>query len=465
MSATSDTSPKAGPPDTVVIPARVGNLLLAPVCVMGTSAAVAAIDTTPSNTTPFVIGGAITLAIAIILRRFARSGTKRGSARSAIILAWIISSILSAIPFIIAGHTLTAGAESVYQDPGSALFESVSGLTSCGLTISADAHQLSAGFQWYRSALEWIGGLGLIALVASLTDADHINLLRAQRWARRAEEHRVRMHRVVSLYVALTIASCVAFLLAGMPTWESINHALTGISTGGFVITPDSFQSYTPAIKLVTMLIMLTGALSLVTLSRLGTPQRPKPLRESRVLLIYLVVVTIGIILSTTLARPPGWSRLDAAFQWTSAITTTGFSARGDMPAFPGTWILALMLIGMLVGGMSRSTAGGIKIDRILRIPRSRRARAFTIRWVLISAGAWLGLMIFTDHYPWAAAFEAVSALGTVGLSSDLIGADSGPGTKLTLILLMLIGRLEGMWLLHTHDSPDPRIPRPDAPQ
>ncbi|QKK08994.1 MAG: TrkH family potassium uptake protein [Planctomycetota bacterium] len=375
-----------------------------------------------------------------------------------VLLAWGMGSLLASLPLYISGSLATrSGSTSPYETLSAATFEGVSALTSCGLTVSTRPDTLDPSIQLYRSGLEWIGGLGMVMIVGMAMRGQLRRDIQDQSgWsATHHDPAPITARRVVLVYTILTAAAALAFAAAGMPPWQALNHALTGISTGGFVITAEGFGNYSSAVKITAMVAMTVGALSMVLLA--SPPRswlrRTSPERDTA--LVYLALLAAGGLMFVSLARPASWSALDTWFQWFSACTTTGFSATGPLEQLDpaSTWTLAavpgpvvILLTMMLIGGMRRSTAGGVKIDRVLRFAaawKERMPAATLLIWTTSGIAGGILLNLSTPRDAWEATFEAVSALGTVGLSSGLATSESGLFTRAVLITLMIVGRLE----------------------
>jgi trk system potassium uptake protein TrkH len=185
-------------------------------------------------------------------------------------------------------------------------------------------------------------------------------------------------------------------------------------------------------------------------------------------------------------------SWFDSAFQWTSAVATCGFSVAPAEQMAPGA--IAVMVVGMLIGGMVGSTAGGLKIERLLvlaqglwgrirrRPPRIRTddgwfdgeaarerfrtaAKLATLLMISVVAGTFgLAVLDEVDRPLLHHLFEASSAIGCVGLSSGVTAHDLATGAKLILTALMWIGRLEVVAVLTLVASPLPVGQQPWLP-
>jgi trk system potassium uptake protein TrkH len=418
------------------------------------------------------------LAVGFLVERLDPGDGGPKTAMRATAIGWLVVGAVSAIPFFL----WASGQAEASQDAGiaaswiDAFFEGMSGITSTGLTVVSDPSRLPWSLQLWRSLLEWIGGVGVVVLALTFVDpANPVDALYAAEGRRRrlGPSLRSTSRRIWGLYVALSIAAVAALSISGVNPWVSLNHGLTGISTGGFTLSADSVQGATTATMLVMMVTMVTGATSFGLMRMAAVERRGAALMRGVQLPIFAGLLGAGIGLVWMIAPDQRW--LDGAFQWVSALATCGFSATpvGEMTA-----AAQLALIGaMLVGGMAGSTAGGIKIERLAvlaqdlwwKVRHGSKALEIRVDDGLIrnedarcrvrSAGRLALLFVATLALGTAALaiadgrahslltylFEATSAIGCVGLSSGLTGADLGTAPKLVLILLMWVGRLEIM--------------------
>lgn len=380
--------------------------------------------------------------------------TRGAVARPVMAVAWLAASLLAAIPFLAAGAAEGATpATAVYGDPLNAWFESMSGLTSTGLTVTPDASRIPRSLQWWRSLLQWVGGIGILYVALGLApdarDGSHGSELDTEMSTDYGggESH---VGRIWGLYVAYTVVSGMAFWAVGMPLWEAVNHSMTAIATGGFDVTGDSLASYGRAVHAVAAVTVVLGAISFKVHAAVLLRGRPGALlrdAQSR-LLAAMLVVGVGVLALAT--RGDGVALADAAFQWTSALTTVGFSTEDVAPY--GAVALGVLLAGMVVGGASGSTAGGLKQRRAVALlrrlagrdaPRAARAlRQLGRVAAALAVGAGV-IVAASGAAPLDAMFEAASALGTVGLSVGVTAPDLAAPARLALIALMWLGRLE----------------------
>ncbi|MGR3435929.1 MAG: TrkH family potassium uptake protein [Shimia sp.] len=360
--------------------------------------------------------------------------------------------------------------------PLDAAFEAVSAVTSTGLTVAEGTMDWPVAGHVLRGWLQWCGGFAIavagVAILAGPHPVAHVvseaglnepDLLTSTR------EHARALLRV---YVAITGLAIVALALLLPTWWEGLAVALAAVSTGGFTPRPDSLASYDRAAQIVTLVVCIATAISLLFYVRLAHRDLPEALRTNA------VPVTLGVLaggaLAAVLAGDGSDARLDAALNFVSGMTTAGFSVA---PISPDPSVLVLVIAGMIVGGGIGSTAGGIKIDRglallaAIRVSLDRmrapdravigltsRGRplgeaalskvvAIAVCYLLSLALGWLALTTL-GLPPVEALFETTSALSTVGLSTGLVGPDLPAAAKLVLMASMLLGRLEFLGLI-----------------
>lgn len=402
-------------------------------------------------------------------------------------VSWVSISVLGALPFLVSAqlHPDPAqGSLAVLVSPWHALFESVSGFTSTGLTVLAQPSALPHHLQWWRSFTQWIGGIGVVVLLLTVLPANRGALML---YYSEAREEKIlptvssTVRWIWLLYVGLTIASVLLLLAAGESFWRALNHGMTGIATGGFSITDDSFGSMSAPVQLALIPIMIAGALSFIVHYRVFrqgcVSEALTGSVEVRVFWLLLVVGTGLLALELRLAGSEV-ILLPATFQWVSALTTAGFSTV-NLADWATTPLLLLLLLAVLIGGMAGSTSGGFKVARLsvllydlrsnLRALRaspnelirinydghrlSADAMATAARSAALLVGAYL-LLWFTGTFLLMhltvgrpelghLMFDTASALFNSGLSTGVTGAHLGAPALALMSLLMLVGRLE----------------------
>lgn len=459
-----------------VVALHLGQLLLGLAALTAVPAVVAAFDAEP-----YLAGACAAVAAAAALGGWAlrRAGEDADLQRNEglVVVAGIFTLAAGAMTL----PMLTAGLA-----PVDALFESVSGVTTTGLSTLSTVEGSSFSFHFLRSWMQWYGGFGIVALVIAVTPASGVAAVRlASASGRSSDEDRVgsmrgRVRRLVVVYLTLTAVAIGLLLLAGAGARHAVQHALSAVSTGGFSNFDASLAGFaSPWTASATLLVSTAGSISFALYAR-AREDGPKVLLRDpdlRVLLLAATLVSVGLaaILWLVEDRPFGAALGHGFALGFSAHTTTGFStlrvAELSDPA------KLLTIAAMFVGGDLGSTAGGLKIVRALvllrvmvgviervslpphavaeptlhgrRIEPDELQRTVVIFLCLfmVNAGSWL-LFVLAGHAPLDSLFDVVSATGTVGLSTGVVSAELSAPLKLLLCADMLLGRLEVVALL-----------------
>ncbi|MCG6861963.1 MAG: TrkH family potassium uptake protein [Chromatiaceae bacterium] len=397
-------------------------------------------------------------------------------------LFWFLLSLLGAWPLV-----LSAG-----LSPISALFESASGITTTGATVITGLDDLPRSILFYRQQLQWLGGMGLIVLgvaVLPMLGIGGMQLYRAEAPGPLKEEkltpRLMQTARALwGIYLALTLACALGYWLAGMDAFDAIAHSLATVSTGGFS-THDASIGYfqSPAVEAVAIVFMLLAAINFGV--HFAVLHRRDPFYwfrdvESRAFLLFVltVVVFVGLIL-----RMQGgyehWhpSLRDATFEVVSVVTSTGFGTV-DFSHWPEILPVLLILISF-VGGCGGSTAGGMKVMRVLlmlhqgalevhRLIHPRAYHPLRLGGRVIDGrlmeGVWGFFAVYVaaftllDMLMIQAGLDKVSAFAAVATCMNNLGPGLGQVAynfqtvsdygKLVGVLAMLLGRLEVFTIL-----------------
>ncbi len=362
-----------------------------------------------------------------------------------------------------------------------AMFEGFSGFTSTGLTMVVRESELPACLQWWRSLMEWVGGLGLVVLAIALLEPlqDQYALYQAE-----ARQIRLRLtatrtvRRICTIYSLYTVASVILFRVVGMTWWAALNHAMAAISTGGFSVTDGSIAIYGTSVKLAVIVVMVMGAIAFDRHDQFldGKPCALWQDRQHRLLLAFLLVGT-ALVAAEQYSASGRFAWVDSAFQWASALTTCGFSVQ-SVQLMSSTNKLLLSL-SMVIGGAAGSTVGGIKLSRVLALAEGvfwhfrkpgltphricvrrindkvfspdqasrqvEEAAVLLVLWLLcLMAGVLVLIRLVPTEYSLSdIIFESASALGAAGLSTGISGPSLHWLGKCSLMLMMWMGRLE----------------------
>ena len=321
----------------------------------------------------FLISAGLTFfagfALVIATRGSAAAVSKREGFLVAV-LAWAGYAFFGALPFFFSGYVDSAV---------DAYFEALSGLTTTGATIFLEVESLPRSLLIWRALLQWVGGLGTIVLaLALLTSAGvggmHMFASRMP-WRDRDDLQRRLRQAALSMswvYVVLTVA-CGALLWAvGMPPFDALSHALTTMSTGGFSTRDAGIAAFeSRSVEIVLMVFMIAAATNFTLHWALFYGRAPRYHRdmESR---YFAAVLIAGAVLAVAALiwlndQSIGSSIRVGLFSAVSVVTTTGFSAAGSSAVAGWPVVLPVILIAlMLIGGSAGSTAGGIKLMRLI---------------------------------------------------------------------------------------------------
>ena len=286
--------------------------------------------------------------------------------------AWLGMSLIGAVPFVLAIDSCS------YVD---AFFETVSGFTTTGASVLPHVSTLPKCILFWRSFTHWIGGMGVLVFVLSIAERSFgksIHILRAEMAGpdvdKVAPTARATTKLLYYLYISLTVAEIVALLLCKMPLFDSVCHALATAGTGGFGIRGDSIESYNAAAQIVITIFMWLFGVSF-NVYFLLLAKRWKDLKKQDELWCYVGITLLAAVLLTVSVAPlsgtVGEAIRAAFFATTSMITTTGF-ATADYAAWP-EFSRAVLFFLMFCGGCIGSTAGGLKVGRILVLVRNAK--------------------------------------------------------------------------------------------
>lgn len=387
-----------------------------------------------------------------------------------VVLSWAVAIAAGAAPFqILSGLNFTQ-----------AVFESTSGWTTTGLSV-VDVIRAGPLILFYRSAIQLAGGAGLaIIMLSAIAGVAGSGLSSAEGRTNQLLPHVRRSARlVVIIYAGYAIVGIFGLKTAGMNWFDAVNNAFAAVSTGGFATRPESIGYWNSAfVEAVIIALMILGNLNFVTAYVLlqGKFHLFFKNGEVRVMTVVLPLSVAILMMGVTGGLYPslGKSLRVAVFEAVSALTTTGFSTVGYGNWNSLGWLILIVL--MLIGGGSCSTAGGIKQYRIYVLYRSllwefkRMAlpknavtepdvwqgdeQCFLSDQSIRQVGVFLFLYMATFFAGTAvlsangnsiasSMFEFASSLSTVGLSLGITAPGAPSAVLWTETAGMILGRLE----------------------
>lgn len=433
----------------------------------------------------FVISIAIGLGIALALRLpFSRhADLGRREALIVIVAGWLAAGTVGAIPFIL------SGAVPSWID---AVFETVSGLTTTGATVLASVADQPSGILMWRATLQWLGGMGIAVLFTAVFPALGIGgtrLLAAEMPGPVVEKLTPRVRETAGLlwgvYAALTALQFVLLLVAGLSAYDALLNAFATLSTGGFSNQPMSLQSYgNPWVERITAVFMFLGGVNLVLQYRILWLRESRRLRSSELKGYGIIIAAASALVAVNLWADGTYQRFGDAlhhgvFQVISLVTTTGYVS-ADYDAWPAASRAILFLL-LFCGGMAGSTAGGMKVIRLVVLakhavqslttllhphatvpllvdgkpvppPVLRSIVLFVVLYIGLFAASFV-VLSFDGHDFVTALSAAIAILGNTGTAFGLVGpydsyAFFSPWAKVYMTVLMMAGRLEVVALL-----------------
>jgi len=292
-------------------------------------------------------------------------------------LLWAISSVVAAVPFWLSPLGMT---------PAAAYFEAMSGLTTTGATVLSELDAMARSFLLWRAMLQWLGGIGIIAVGLFLFPFLRIGGMQVFR-TESSDRSDKAMPRVVSvtralcaIYMLATLACAITYAALGMSFFDAVCHAMTTVATGGFANHDRSFGFFEDSRILWTaVFFMIVGALPFVLYVELLVRGRLSLWRDWQVRTFLAGILVTVLALSLWLERTRniefGDAVTQAAFNVVSIVTTTGYAS--DDYAVWGPFAFGVFFILTFIGGCSGSTTGGIKVYRFIIAFQALR-RAFT---------------------------------------------------------------------------------------
>ncbi len=428
----------------------------------------------------FLYSSLITFFIGIILYISFRKKNVKLGIRQAFVLtisSWIVIALFGALPFVYSSSSLS------YTD---AFFESVSGITTTGSTVISNLDNLSEGILIWRSLLQWFGGIGIIVLAMAILPTLQIGGMQLLHMEHDDPYEKTipKVNRFVLelflLYVFLSVICAILYFANGMSGFDSIIHAMTTISTGGFSSHNQSFAFFDSfKIETISVIFMIIGSLPFVLYLQFIHRQNKNFIRDDQIKLFFIVVFFVVILttiwLKINLSTDLFSSFRIALFNIISILTGTGYSSSNFSNW--GSYGTVIMMIIMFIGGCAGSTTGGIKIFRlqilfrgaISQIKKLTQPHAvFVMRFngKTVNENTYNSVMGFFFMYivlfiisavslsffnlDFLTAFSAAaSAISNVGPGLGQIIGPSGNfylldnGAKWILAITMIIGRLE----------------------
>ncbi len=391
---------------------------------------------------------------------------------------WVLASLFGALPYLLTG---------TLDHPVDALFESASGFTTTGASVLTEIESAGRGILFWRSFTQWLGGMGIIVLFVALLPELGPGarfLYKLEVPGPTAETLHPRVHDTAlnlwKIYLLLSASQIGLLLVAGLDLYDAMTHTFSTMSTGGFSPRNTSVGAFgSPAVEVIVIVFMVLAGANFSLYHGLRRHHGRKLLEDSefRIYLALMLLASVAICVSLMAhGEHPPWPRafLDSVFQVVSITTTTGF-ATADFDAWPSV-ARVLLLVLMFVGGCAGSTAGGIKVMRLvigmkaalrevrsIFSPSSVRAvfsRGKPVPEPVVSSVAGFLILYFASWFAGVvllavgdvdletAMSASIATLGNIGPGLHAVGPSGNFAffdwwQKVVMVVLMWIGRLE----------------------
>lgn len=394
-------------------------------------------------------------------------------------LSWILATIFGAIPYILS---------DTFDTVADAIFETMSGFSTTGASVLTDIETLPYGILFWRSLTHWLGGMGIVVLFVAILSSIGVGGLQMFRAESPggpiAEKIKPRISETAKIlwltYVLFTFVEIILLWFFGMPLFDAMCHSFGTVATGGFSTKNLSIGYYTsPAIHWIIIIFMFISGANFALYYSVLHNRSIKHLWRSDEFRLYSYIILVAIIIISTVLLLEGKYSLTetitlAAFQVVSIITTTGY-ATIDFDQWPSL-AKSILFTLMFIGGCAGSTAGSIKVGRILillkqaslEIKKAIHPRIITqlkIGEKSIPENVVTNILLFFFIYIvifmlssiimagfgldlLSAMTSVVAALSNIGPGLGLVGPAQNysflqPMGKYFLSFLMLLGRLE----------------------
>lgn len=444
---------------------------------------------------PFLAAGAITSGLGLAVERATADAAVRVGVREGFLVVaatWLVAAAFASLPYL-----FTGGDQLGY--PIDAYFEGMSGFTTTGATVVTDFDEMSRSLAMWRQFTQWLGGMGIIILAIAVLPRLRVGgrqLLESElpgpEIAQLSERIRSTARRLWVLYVGLTAGETFALASLGwlgiddrMSVYEALAHAFTTMPSGGFSTQANSIEAFSAVAQWIVIVFMVLAGANFALMYRGIVRRQPRAFVRDEEFRLYLVLLGVASTALVVQLWSYGIAEGEAAvrtgiFQTVSIVTTTGYAST-DFAAWATLSLLTIFAL-MFAGASAGSTSGGIKIVRHLLVAKVLRREldqtvspevvvAIRLNGAPVDERTLRGIAAFILLYIgfWAVGAAAIavesalggvevgaldalaisaSAVGNVGPALGITGpmgsfAPLGDVSKLTMIVLMWVGRLE----------------------
>ncbi len=287
---------------------------------------------------------------------------------------YLISGLAGTLPFLI-GH--------ISRSFTDAFFESIAGFTATNATVFSDVESLPHGFLFWRSLMQWLGGiaaLGLSLYVLPVIRSLNIQIQTSEFSGQTGDKIHPKIievaKRIISVYISLTLIEILLLVIGKMPLFDAVCHSLSTLSAGGFSTKNNGISAFSsPFIRSVITLFMFFAGTN-ISLFYFAVKKNFRKITGNKEFMIYIIMtITVSLMVSALLFRQQGYKEgrplSDGFFQVVSVLSNTGYYT-SDFGQW-GSFLCVILLLLMIAGGMSSSSGGGLKIIRLLIVSVNSR--------------------------------------------------------------------------------------------
>lgn len=457
---------------------RVVGLLLTVEAVLFIPAMLIGLSFAEASWRSLATAGLITLVVGGLFLLSSKKSTTTLRPRDGLVivaLGWFLMSFFGSLPFVLSG---------VIPRLIDAFFETVSGFTTTGATVIRDVESLDRGILFWRNFTQWIGGMGILAFGLALLPAMGIGsfqILKAETTGPTVSKLAPRMKNTARIlylsYLALTLVQVLLLMLSGMSWYEALLHSFSTMGTGGFSMYNDSIGSFNEVTQMVLALFMILASLNFGFFFLLYQKKWRQVWHSQELRLFAGIIGLTTLMVSYNLVTRYDFSLLrslrDGFVQVVSMISTTALNIH-DFAIWP-PFSQIILLVLMFIGGCAGSTAGGMKVVRVLvagklvrrEFSKMAHPRAYApvrlngrilsnesvagiTSFIALHLMVFLaGVLLISIENNLVISISSVAAtLNNVGPGFGLFGptdhyADFSDGAKVVFTTLMLLGRLE----------------------
>ncbi len=415
----------------------------------------------------FIIPSGFSILVGYILRRSLRGKNRRMGLKHAMMIAaiaWLWAALIGSLILMNTTHINFLNA----------YFESMSAWTGSGLSIFTNVEILPRSVLFLRSIEQWIGGLGVVIVVIGILIRPGTAASRLYKSEAREEKIKPSILGTVKtiwwIYIFYTVLGVILYVLAGMSIFDAINNTFTNLSTGGMSVRNDNIGAYNSTlIYIITIFLMFVGGTSFLIHYRALKGKFWDVLKDIQFQAMVLIIAIFSILLILNSTLVP----VESIFNVVSAISCTGssISPLNTMIAWP-EYVKLILIACMIIGGAAGSTAGALKIIRVVTalkglywdilkviapegsvIPRKisnkivsdveiKEATSYTFIYFIFIFISWL-VFVSYGYDALNSLYEIVSAQGNVGLSMGITSPTMPQIPQIFMIFNMWIGRIE----------------------